>query len=231
MNFQAFFALSIVAVSGVVFAAPAASVPAHDGLVPVESRQLDQLRLRPDADLGGYRRIMIDPVQVEFRDDWLKNINYYTRNPSRWLGKDDARRIAEDAAAGLRDSVAEAFKARGYEIVGAPESGVLRLTPSATDLDVYAPDRLSPWRTRTFTRDAGQATLLLEARDAVSGTLLGRVVHRGRAQQMGRLERATDVSNRFWFDALFGRWAANCVAAFEASGSRPGRSAEPATGR
>lgn len=231
MHFRAVLVPSIAAVFGVVFTTPAASVPAYDGLIPVESRWLDQLRLHPDADLAGYRKIVIDPVQVEFRDDWLKNMNYRTRDPSRWLGKDDARRIAEDAAAGLRDSVAEAFKARGYEIVAAPESGVLRLSLSATDLDVFAPDRLSPWRTKTFTRDAGQATLLLEARDAVSGTLLGRVVHHGRAQQMGRLERATDVSNRFWFDTLFGRWAANCVAAFEASSSRPGRSAEPATGR
>ena len=228
MNFQALFVLSIAAVFGVAFAAPATSVTAYDGLVPVKSRQLDELHLRPDAELAGYRRIMIDPVQVEFRDDWLQNMNYYTRNPSRWLGKDDAHRIAEDTAASLRDSVAEAFKARGYEIVAAPEAGVLRLSPSATDLYVYAPDRHSPWGTKTFTRDAGQATLLLEVRDAVSGTLLGRVVHRGRAQQMGGLARATGVSNRFWFDALFGRWAANCVAEFAANRSRPGTSPVPA---
>jgi len=222
MNLQALFILCIAALGGAAFSAPCgATNPAtYQGLVAVQSRNLDEIYLRSSAELAGYRRIMIDPVQVEFRQDWLKNMAY-SRSVTRPIGPDHVRRIAEETASSVENSVADAFRARGYEIAAAPEPGVLRLSPSVTDLYVNAPDRLSPWRTKTFTRDAGEAVLLLEARDAVSGTLLGRVVHRGTAQEMGRLTRASDVSNRFWFEALFRRWAANCVAEFEAGKMRP----------
>ncbi|MBI2752812.1 MAG: DUF3313 family protein [Betaproteobacteria bacterium] len=222
MNLRPLLILAIAVLAGAAFtvSAQAAAPPAYEGLVPVASRNFDELYLRPDADLAGYRRVMVDPVPVELHPYWLRNMNY-TRNVSRWLGPDDARRIAEDASASLYSSVAEAFKARGYEIASAPEPGVLRVSPAISDLYVNAPDRHSPWRTKTFTREAGDAALFLEARDAVTGTLLGRVVHHGRAQEMGRFSRANDVSNRFWFEAVFRRWAVNCVAEFEAGRNWP----------
>jgi hypothetical protein len=74
---------------------------------------------------------------------------------------------------------------------------------------------------KTFTRDAGQATLVLEARDAVTGALLARVMHHGIAREISRINTAGDVSNRFWFDTLFKRWAADCIAEFEAGRNRP----------
>jgi hypothetical protein len=222
MNLRVLFILYVAVLGGTVFAAQphAASQAMHEGLVAVQSRNLDELHLRPNADLAVYRRVLIDPVRAEIRSDWLKNLNY-TRNVTRWIGPDDARRIATEAASSLHSILAEAFKARGYEVTAAPEPGVLRLSPSIADLYVNAPDRLSPWATKTFTRDAGQATLLLEARDAVSGTLLGRVVHHGTAREVGRLNAASDVSNRFWFDTLFRRWTADCIAEFEAGKNQP----------
>jgi hypothetical protein len=47
------------------------------------------------------------------------------------------------------------------------------------------------------------------------------VVHRGTAREIGRINAANDVSNRFWFDTLFRRWTADCIAEFEAGGNRP----------
>jgi hypothetical protein len=61
-------------------------------------------------------------------------------NVQRWLVAEDAEQIAREAAASLRSVVAEVFKARGYEIATAPAEGVLRLSPSVTDLYVTAPD-------------------------------------------------------------------------------------------
>ncbi len=197
----------------------ATSEAVREGLVAVQSRNLDELYLRPNADLAAYRKVLIDPVRAEIRGDWLKNLNY-TRNVSRWVGPDDARRIAADVASTLESTLAETYKARGYEIAAAPEPGVLRLSASIADLYVNAPDRFSPWTVKTFTRDAGQATLVLEARDAVSGTLLARVVHHGIAREISRLNMAGDVSTRFWFEALFRRWTADCIAEFEASRNR-----------
>jgi hypothetical protein len=217
------FVLRIAALGAAMFSTPshAATQAAPEGLVAVQSRHLDELHLRPNADLAGYRRVLIDPVRVEFSKNWLRDMNAYNRSPSRWIRPEQAERIIMETVSSLQSSVAEAFKARGYEIVAAPGPGVLRLSPSAADLYVNAPDGFSPWRTKTFTRDVGETTLLLEARDAVSGTLLARLVHRATARQVHRLNLANEVSNRFWFDVLFSRWAANCVAEFEATKNQP----------
>ena len=62
MNLQSLLAFCVVA----FVAAPsqAASQATQDGLVSVRSWNLDELYLRPNADLASYRKIMIDPVQV-----------------------------------------------------------------------------------------------------------------------------------------------------------------------
>ena len=222
MNLRTLFILCGAVIGGAACAAEpqAAGQPAGEGLVAVHSRNLDEVYLRPNADLAAYRKVLIDPMRAEVRSDWQKNLNT-TRNVSRWVGPDDARRVASDAASSLENVIAETYKARGYEIAAAPEPGVLRLSASITDLYVNAPDRYSAWTTKTFTRDAGQATLVLEARDAVSGTLLARVVHHGTAREISRINTASDISNRFWFETVFRRWTADCIAEFEAGRNRP----------
>ena len=221
MILRAFFVLCVAVLGAAACAAEpqAPSEAVREGLVAVQSRNLDELYLRPNADLAAYRKVLIDPVRAEIRGDWQKNLNY-TRNVSRWVGPEDAQRIAADVASTLESTIAETYKARGYEIAAAPELGVLRLSARIADLYVNAPDRFSPWTVKTFTRDAGQATLLLEARDAVSDTLLARVVHHGIAREISRINMAGDVSNRFWFEALFRRWTADCIAEFEAGRNR-----------
>jgi len=221
MNLQTLFIVCVAVIGGAACAAEpqTPSQAAAEGLAAVRSRDLDELYLRPNADIAAYRKVLIDPVRAEVRSDWQKNLNY-SRNASRRVGPDDVQRIAADVASTLESTMAETYKARGYEIAAAPEPGVLRLTASIADLYVNAPERYSPWTVKTFTRDAGQATLLLEARDAVTGTLLARVVHRGIAREVSRINATSDVSNRFWFETLFRRWTADCIAEFEAGKNR-----------
>src|SRR5436190_4691284 len=131
MNLQALFILCLAAMGGAAFAAEpqTASQAVGEGLVAVRSWNLDEVYLRPNADLAAYRKVLIDPVRAEIRSDWQKNLNY-TRNVSRRVGPDDARRIAADVALSLESVIAETYKARGYEIAAAPESGVLRFSAS-----------------------------------------------------------------------------------------------------
>jgi len=228
MNLQAFLVLSLVSLGGAAFAVPshAAGPVMRDGVVPVQSLSLDELYLRPNADFADYRRVMIEPVQVEFHKAWMRDMNG-TRGVPPQISQGDVRRIAEETASSLGSIVAEAFKARGYEIAAAPGPGVLRLSPRVTDLYINAPDVLPPGRTKSLARDAGEATLLLDARDAVTGTLLGRVIDRGTTPRVAALTRATSASNAFWFDAMFRHWAANCVEEFAAIKNRPGASSAP----
>jgi hypothetical protein len=225
MNLQALIVLATALLGGAVFAAPsqAADPASAEGLVAVRTWNLDELYLRPKADLAGYRKVVIDPVQIAFRKDWNQSEQDY-RGKTRRLLNDDVRVIAEDTASIMQTSVTEAFKARGYEIVAAPGPGVLRLIPSATDLYVNAGDQTPPGATKLFTKDAGEATLVLEARDSVSGALLARVVdHRTARETKGTqirdLRRTTNVSSGFWFDEMFMRWATACAKEFEAAKS------------
>jgi hypothetical protein len=225
LNRHALCIVSMVVLSGVASVAGTGDARAavsdayraatQDGLVSVQSRYLDEVYLRPGPDWVGYRKVMIDPVQVALRKNWRKDQNQ-TRDVSRWISQTDADEIVRVATASMAKTVADVFVAKGYEIVTAPGAGVLRVTPSVTDLDVYEPDVTFSRPQALYTRDAGTATLRLEARDAVTGALLGVVVDRGTASQIRELNRTNQASNVFWFDAMFRLWASNCVAEIQA---------------
>ena len=178
------------------------------------SSTLDELYLRPNADLASYRRVTIDAVPVQFRADYLSQrhgLNYLLAQPMSQPYQ-DADSVAKDMAALMQASVADAFRAAHYEVVAAPGPGVLRVSAKISELFINAPDRLSSSVRTTFNRDTGQATLSLEARDSVSGNVLARVVHRNIVREVSRFNVADDSSNRFWFETAFRRWAANVTA-------------------
>ena len=219
---QALLVVSIVTFGGAAFAAPvpaAAPMVREDGLGSVQSTSLDKAYVRPNANLASYRKVMIDPVQVEFNKDWLRNMND-TRYAYR-LREDDVQTIRDDTTANVVSIVANAFRAAGYEIVTAPGADVLRLSPRVTELYVNAPNVFPPGKTRAYARDAGEATVVLEARDGASGSLLAIMIDRATATDMQRLTRATSVTNTFWFDGLYSRWAADSVAELESLKNRP----------
>ena len=212
MKLKAYLVVIMAALGGATaLAAPyETTAPAsYDGLVAVQTRNLDKLYVRPNADLARYQAVMIDPVTVEFSKDWNRSVNdprYTTR-----IRPEDAQRIADQTTGSVGDILAAALTQRGYQIVTAPGPGVLRLSPHVTDLYVNAPDVFPPGVTRSFARDAGEATVTLEARDATNGTLVAVISDHATAQDMLRLSRATDVSNAFWFEGMFKRFAANGI--------------------
>jgi len=210
MKIATLFAMA-VALAGVAMAqANAEPAVTVDGLVAVKSRSLDEVALRPGVDLSTYRSVIVEPARAALRKDWLKDLNT-TRGPTRWLTREDAQQITDEAALRLSAMTSMVFQERGYEIAAAPAAGVLRLSLAITDLDVNAPDEPMPGIVKYFVRDAGQATIALDVRDASSGALLARVVDRGTASEIRQINRATNVTNEFWFDALFRQWATACA--------------------
>jgi uncharacterized protein DUF3313 len=194
-------------------AAQSVGPAASDGLVAIPSKKLDQVYLLPKGEVATYRKVMIDPAQVSMQKGWLKSVNDM-RDVTRWILGQDVRRITEAASVTMGSAVADGFKSQGYEIVTQPGPGVLRLSPSVPDLWVNAPDVQAADPARFLSVDAGTATLILEARDSVSGKLLGRIVDRDTARQTFRLNRTTTASNVFWFEALVRWWATNCAKEF-----------------
>lgn len=178
-----------------------------DGLVEVKPKKMDVAFLLPGADFRTYTKVMLDPTQVAFNKDWMKSINDRNRDLSRKVTDDDAAKIMEAARTNFDDVFLEVFQKAGYEVVKAPGPDVLRVSTGIANLYVNAPDPMSAGRSRTYTANAGEATLVLELRDSVTGALLGRVFDRRETRESMGLQWTTSVSNVSDFRALFKQWA------------------------
>jgi hypothetical protein len=208
-------------------AAPALPPP-YDDLVQVKSKKLDAVYLLPGADFSGYSKVMIDPVQVSFRKDWVKETNR-SRGLSGKIDEDDAQQIAQAARSGFENIFTAAFKAKGYEVVTTPGRDVLRLSPAIANLYINAPQSGGPGISRTYTVEAGGATLALDARDSTTGAILGVAVDREETRGTGYATLTTSVSNRADFENLFKRWADICVKGLEQLKTAP--PAQPRTNK
>lgn len=187
-----------------------------EGLVKVKSKRFDSVYLLPGADFRGYTKVMLDPTQVAFAKNWMKDINDQRIALLRRITVEDAERIAEQARTGFGDIFSNALKSAGYEIVVAPGADVLRLSPRVINMYINAPEPVTTAPlTRVYTVDAGEATLALEARDSTTGALLGRVVDRRTAGARGAapssLRITSPASNRFDFGNVFDVWARSYV--------------------
>lgn len=188
----------------------AADSPELDGLVEVKPKRVDAAWLLPDADFRQYSAVLIDEPEVAFDKDWMRNMNE-TRSLSRRVSSEDAEKIAAAARSGLVEVFQDEFRKAGYSIATAPGADVLRLSPSIVRLYINAPDVMEPGSSRSYTIDAGEATLVLRARDSVTGALLGMAVDRREARGTGFVTWTNSVTNRSDFRRLFRQWALICI--------------------
>jgi len=197
--------LMLIAALGTASAAEAPE--SWDGLVQVKPRKLDAAYLLPGADFRPYTRVMIDPTQVAFRKDWMESVNDDRRDLGRRVTPEDADRILAAARSNFDDIFAEAFTKAGYPVVTTPGPDVLRVSTAVVNLDVKAPDIRAAGRSASFTAEAGEATLIIEVRDSMTGALMGRVLDRRETRGTASMQMATSVSNTSEFRALFKQWA------------------------
>ncbi len=118
------------------------------------------------------------------------------RGVSNDVTDEHVAKIQQAARDGLDQVFRETFEKAGVSVVTAAGPDVLRLSPGIANLYINAPDTMSAGMSRTYTTEAGEATLVLEVRDSTTGALLGRVVDRRETRQSGGVQWATSVSNR-----------------------------------
>lgn len=192
----------------------AADTSSWEGLVPVKPKRLDAAYLLPGADFRPYRKLILEPATVAFRKDWMRRMNSSAVISER-VTQQDAERIAAAARQAFTEVFADAFRNAGYEIVAAPGADVLRVRAGVIDLYLTAPDAGGSGRSRTFTMEAGEATLFLEARDSTSGAILGRALDQRATRNTGRLSIANEATNQAELRALFHQWAEISVKGLE----------------
>lgn len=181
--------------------------PSWDGLIAVDSKRLDAVYLMPDADFRAYTKVMFDPVEVALKKNWLRDYNRTVGDLSGQVSNADVQKAFETIRTQFSEIFAKAFSDAGYQVVTAPGPDVLRLRTGVMNLSVTAPD-VRPGNSRTLSRDAGEATLILEARDSETGAVMGRAVDRRFAGDnlSSRMIR-NSVTNRSDFSRLFADWA------------------------
>jgi hypothetical protein len=185
----------------------AADPPATwDGLSHMKSKRFDAVYLLPGADFQQYTKVMLDPTEVAFRKNWVRDYNNDTLQLSDRISDSEAKKMLAMVQTGFEDIFRKAYTDAGFQVVTEPGPDVLRLRTAVANLQVSAPDRMSAGRTTSFAREAGSATVVVEVRDSTSNALLGRAVD-SRTAGDNLAYRRNSVTNRSDFEALFRKWA------------------------
>ena len=199
-------ALAIAAMAALPPALAADAPPAEwDGLVRVDSKQIDHLYKLPAADFSGYKRVRLDPIEVEFDKNWKPNAS--ERSPSQRLTDSDILKIKQALAEEFRKVFTEELTKNGYPVVDQDGDDVLRVSAAIANLYITAPEKMSAGRSRTYTTNAGHMTLVAELRDSVTGKLMARAVDSVQARDTGTFMITTSVSNLASARTALSKWA------------------------
>jgi Protein of unknown function (DUF3313) len=182
-----------------------------DGLVLVKSKKLEAVYLLPGADFAPYDKVLLGPTEVAFAKDWVQNYNMQADFNHR-LAPSDAQRIMTAVRTGFQSIFSKAFIKAGYHVVDVPAKDVLRLNSAVFNLALTAPDTEADFSS-TYGGSAGQATMILEARDSLTGALLGRALD---AEVAGNFwQQLNQMTNTSDFTQVGDQWASASVKGFE----------------
>jgi hypothetical protein len=199
--------------TAMLLAAPAGAAKppdTWDGLSKVNSKRLDIAYLQPGADFRAYKSVMVDPTEIAFQKDYVRDFNRTTRGLSERVSDRDVEKVVQEAVGKATDIFAEAFSERGYPVVQEAGPDVLRVKTAILNVSVSSPDRMTAGRSYSFANEAGQATFAVEVRDSQTGALLGRAVD-GRVAGDTTIGWRNKVTNRADFRQLAKSWAESSV--------------------
>ena len=180
-----------------------------DGLHRVDDSKMDLAYVKPDVDLSGYTKIMLDPVTIAYKTEprGTGRIRRAHHESNFALTPEQTERMKglfqESAATALTND-------DGYLIVIHPGPDVLRVRCALIDLVVTVPTEESAGRSRTFAESYGAVTLVIELRDSETGEIFARVADRkepGSSFGMNEVSRVTVTSDlrrlfKFWSGLL-----------------------------
>lgn len=215
MDRRDFARLAVAGVGlGASVGAGAADAPptTWDGLVRVPSKKLKFVYLAPKTDFKPYTKVMLDPTEVAFDKNWVRNYNSQQADPTGYIEASDIRNAVTDGVKRSDKLFDKAFTDGGYQVVTAPGPDVLRVRTALLNIQVASPDLMSSMsRTITNSSAAGSAMLVVEVRDSQSNALLGRAVDQRLAGEGGSVLR-NSATNHADFDELIKTWAKASVA-------------------
>jgi len=176
------------------------------GLQKISVKGLELAYARPGASLAAYKRVRLDPVDVEFDKSWDP-----AKTGSRInLSSEERDKIKARVAQLVEEEFAKELQKGGaYQIASESGPDVLRVKVSILNLYINAPSSGGAGRSKTYVSSAGQLTLLAELTDSASGQLLARVADRREANASGarRMELADRMMNEAAARQVASDWA------------------------
>ena len=184
---------------------PDAEVTA-DGLHRVDNSVMAMAWVKPELNLQGYTKLMIDEFTVAYQKE--PRATGHTPGTS-----EDNFALTPSKMANLKSWFNEAVvtaltRDDGWQIVDAPGPDVLRIGAHLIDLVVRTPAQDMSFQ-RTYTRSYGEVTVVFELQDSESNEFLARVAERRDPTRAtdNSLARVSPSHVRAEVQAMFDYWA------------------------
>jgi hypothetical protein len=173
----------------------------YDGLVRLNHSSMSHAWLRPDTDFSHYSKIVLGKAKFKFRSVTGNSRSRGTRE----FPIDDAsrQRLVETAGRIFRD---ELSKSKHFTIVEERGPDVLVLTGALVDIVSNTPPEPMGRDTIVIQR-FGEATLVLELFDSMSGETLARAIDRRAADSGSTARQVSSVTTWAEVQRMLRRWA------------------------
>ena len=167
-------ALSLLLATAALAETPLPEV-SHDGLHLMKGTKLKAVYMKPGANLDEYDKVALLSCYVAFKKNWQRNYNDESISLTDRITDQDMKKIRDKLAAEFNKVFTEVLTKGGHEMVTESGSGVLIIQPAIINLEVTAPDTMSPGEAN-FSASAGQMTLYMQLHDGKTGDIIARVI-------------------------------------------------------
>ncbi len=187
----------------------------RDGLEPITVQGLDAAFAKPGASLAQYDKVLLRPITVAFRKDWERNMSSGRRFR---VSSTDMQRIRSSLATRLQDAVRSELAAGHYILVDSPGEDVLDVQMDIVNLYVPAPSvEKGMNQPEVYAVSAGQASLIVQLNDSVTGDALARAVQHYAAAERVHMTRIDDYENDVEAGKACAAWARSLREALDRS--------------
>ena len=199
----------------------------QEGLQRVESKVADAVYRRPEARMSVYSKVILRPIEVQFAKDW---------DPSKdgsalyKMHEPDREKIKSELAELFAETFRKELEKGNYPLVTQAAADVVEIQAAIVNLYITAPDvsMQTSARTRVYTSDAGQMTLIMQLHDSVTGQLLVRAYdHRDSGPDMWQWTNS--VTNTAEARRIISTWAVALRKALDASRAGAANPAQTST--
>jgi hypothetical protein len=178
-----------------------------DGLVRIDNGRFRDSWADPDVDFSRYNKIMVGKAVFEFRavkDTGSSTYRVNSNTSEFYISDKNKEKLIDVVSEVFRDELDKSENFTRSETAG---SDVLVIVGALHDIVSRVPPNMVG-RGEIYLSSVGEATLILEARDSLSGETIYRAVDRRAAEQIGTVAiRSNSVSNMSEVRRMARAWA------------------------